>query len=173
MDLFEEACREASQRNSPYKLRDILNQHVLVMVCAANPKASKKECIQIGQRLALVQENWIGLLCPLKCVKDGDKDRKYREVVRVVITNFTNKLMEMLVDYKRITYEELENAHIFHSMAATGKHSDEMRKLFLRYLDSLTIIFNCVKENEFRLHAADCIHYADLLGTYLDNTIIK
>lgn len=177
MDKFEEACRDASQRNSAFKLRDILNQHVLVMVCAANPNASKKECIQIGQRLAQVQENWIRLLCPLKKIDDHDKnvyDKRYREIARVVITNFTNKLMEMLVDYKVIAYEELENAHVFHSMCGNNNNTNEMKKLFLRYLDSLTCIFNCDEsEKKFKARAVDCIYYADLLGAYLDNTIIK
>lgn len=177
MDKFEEACREAGKRNSPSKLRDILNQHALVMVGAANPKATKMECIQIGQRLGQTKENWIGVLCPLKTIGECDKDyydKRYREVAREVITNFTNKLMEMLIEYKKVSYEELENAHVFHSLCGGGKHNaNKMRELFLRYLDSLTVIFNCETEKHFRSHAVDCLHYADCLGAYLDNTIIK
>ena len=173
---FEEVCGDANRRNDPGKLRDILNQHVLVMVCAANPFASKKECIQIGQRLVQVQENWIRLLCPLKNINEHDKDvydKKYREIARVVITNFTNKLMEMLVEYKVIAYEELENAHVFHSMCGHNANTTEMKKLFLNYLDSLTELFNCNSEKKFKRLAVQCINYADLLGVYLDDTIIK
>jgi len=174
---FEVVCDEARKKNNYKHFGHILNRHALVMISAANPNTTKIECIQIGKNLLLVQQHWVNILCPIKLPEKGnDKyaDAKYSETVRIVITNFTDQLMEMLLDNKIIYYEDLEKADEFHSLIATGnRYSEKMRQLFLGYLNSLTYLFQhgVKSERDFHKNAICVVHCADLLGEYLERTI--
>lgn len=175
---YYQEYRQTSNRIGDECFSNILSQHSLVMVDAALPDLTRQHYIQLGGRLANVQTDWVNLLCDGLNGRRGngmtENDKHYRKVVSSVITRFTNKLMEMIVDEKYIPHHELVgNADSFHSKLS-GKAEESLQetsRLFHAYVDSLAVLYQVSPHSMKRKRAAiQCMNVAYALGSWLDAT---
>ena len=152
----------------------ILNQHAVVMVDGALPGMKPSQYVEIGTRLGDVQNGWIQLLCDSLKGEEQQVDMAYRRTVKSVITNFGNKLNQVLLEDQVVPYDELAGPGIFlHSkVSAKGERQlAETQRLFRAYIGSLMHMYGTQNKEAYQLSAANCIRVADALGTWLDHTI--
>jgi len=147
----------------------VLNRHALVMFDAANPKLDKRECIQIGARLSEVQSDWVNLL-----LGGAPPDKQYRKAVTGIVKTFTNKLMDVVVEDKRVTYNELASIGLVHSHLSSSdqRRLDETRELFQHYVASLCKLYSGRCRNVYSA-GLQVLHVANVLGATLDVNIYK
>lgn len=157
----QRACIKSSGERQTFA--GILSRHALVMFDAAHPDLDKAECIKLGTRLAEVQSDWIGLLC------GNDSQKEYRKAVAGIVKTFTNKLLDVVVDDKRVTYNELASIGLVHSHLSLRDQFrlNETRELFQHYVASLCRLHSGRCQD---IHAAglQALHVANLLGASLD-----
>lgn len=141
----------------------ILNRHALVMFDAANPDLDKSECIRLGARLADVQSDWVNLLY-------RGADKEYRKAVAGIVKHFTNRLMDVVVDDKQVSFAELASIglvhHTTHNMSCQEQRRlEETKQLFQHYVASL-----CRLHNTNNTHRAglQVLQVANVLGACLD-----
>jgi len=171
-EYFQE-YRHASSRIGDECFSNILSQHALVMVDAAQPNLSKQHYIQLGGRLANVQNDWVNLLCTGLNNGTVDVDKQYRRVVSGVIKRFTNKLLEMLMEDKFIPHHELvAGTDTFHSMLSgkADQSLQETSRLFHSYVDCLAALYQTRTELQHKRSSIQCFNVAHALGSWLDAT---
>lgn len=172
---YHQEYRQASSRCLDDKFEDILSQHAIVMVDGAHPNLKRSHYIRLGNRLSDVQSNWVNLLCVgLNNSVQLEQDKQYRRVVSNVIKNFTNKLLEMLVEDVHIPHSELVgNADIFHNTLSTNaqRNLTETKRLFYLYVDSLIKLYHSKTELSHQRASVNCFHIAHALGVWLDSTV--
>jgi hypothetical protein len=146
----------------------VLSRHALVMFDAANPDLDKTQCIKLGTRLAEIQTDWIGLLC------GGDAQKEYKRAVAGIVKTFTNKLMDVVVDDKRVTFDELASIGLVHSHLSPNdqRRFDETRELFQHYVASLCRLHNGRCQN-IHMAGLQVLQVANVLGASLDFNIYK
>lgn len=173
-DLFQLEKHKASIRgvSNASSFSGVLSRHALIMFDAANPDLDKSECIKIGTRLAEIQCDWVDLLC---AGIGGDEGKKnYQKAVAGIVKTFTNKLMDVVVDDKRVTYDELASIGLVHSHLSLHdqKRLNETRELFQHYVASLCRLHSGRCQN---IHTAglQVLHVSSVLGACLDMNIYK
>lgn len=177
-DLFhiekQKACIRGVAEQSTFS--GVLCRHALVMFDAANPDLDKAQCIKLGTRLAEVQADWIELLCGDGISPPppaGERYHKsYQRAVAGIVKTFTNKLMDVVVDDKRVTYDELASIGLVHSHLSPNdqRRLTETRELFQHYVASLCRLHSGRCQN---IHSAglQVLHVANVLGASLDMNI--
>lgn len=177
-DLFhiekQKACIRGVAEQSTFS--GVLCRHAIVMFDAANPDLDKVQCIKLGTRLAEVQADWIGLLCGgiggFDTSSPPSGGRKYQQAVAGIVKTFTNKLMDVVVDDKRVTYDELASIGLVHSHLSPNdqRRLTETRELFQHYVASLCRLHSGRCQN---IHSAglQVLHVANVLGASLDMNI--
>lgn len=151
-----------------HSFTSILNRHALVMFDAANPDLEKSDCIRLGARLAEVQSDWVNLLY---C----GRDREYRKAVTGIVKNFTNRLMDVVVDDKHVTFKELASIGLVHSNLSPHdqRRLDETHQLFQHYVASLCRLHNHSTQNNMHRAGLQVLHVANVLGACLDTHVYK
>lgn len=175
-DLFhiekQKACIRGVAEHSTFS--GVLCRHALVMFDAANPDLDKGQCIKLGTRLAEVQTDWIELLCGGggDSLANHQSHKSYQRAVAGIVKTFTNKLMEVVVDDKRVTYDELASIGLVHSHLSPNdqRRLAETRELFQHYVASLCRLHGGRCQN---IHSAglQVLHVANVLGASLDMNI--
>lgn len=152
----------------------VLNRHALVMFDAANPDLDKSQCIKLGGRLAEVQTDWINLLCPSEAILNR-QDQEYRKAVTGIVKTFTNKMMDVVVDDKRVTFNELASIGLVHShlSAKDQRRLDETRQLFQHYVASLCKLHGRAANKDIHVAGLQVLQVANVLGASLDYNIYK
>lgn len=147
--------------------RSILAKHALIMFDAADPTLDKTQCIQVGTRLAEVQQDWIGLLS-YNC----KGDQEYKRAVTGIIKNFTNHLMDVVLEDKRVSYNELASIGLVHSNLTCydERRLQETRNLFQQYVRSLCDLHGKRASNMHAV-ALQVLQVANVLGASLDLNI--
>ena len=147
--------------------RGILAKHALVMFDAANPNLDKAQCIQVGTRLAEVQQDWIQLLS-----SNCKGDQEYKRAVTGIVKNFTNHLMDVVLEDKRVSYDELASIGLVHSNLSCydERRLRETRSLFQHYVRSLCDLHGKQKNNMHAV-ALQVLQVANILGASLDLNI--
>lgn len=166
-NFYLEKHKASIRAGEEHSFTSILNRHALVMFDAANPDLEKSDCIRLGARLAEVQSDWVNLLY---C--GGDKE--YRKAVAGIVKNFTNRLMDVVVDDKHVTYRELASIGLVHQnlSARNQMRLEETRQLFQHYVASLCRLHN-YNANTHHRAALQVLHVANVLGTCLDANVYK
>jgi hypothetical protein len=177
-DEFAYEYRLASSRCGRRAFADVLSQHAVVMVDAARIGLERSDYVRLGGRLKGVQDNWVNLLVGSGGIagsdsNDVDLDARYRGTVARVIHNFTDRLLEMLVDDKVVAYHELASAGEFHASITprAERHLRETRRLFTAYVDSLYHLYHTRTQSAYQRSAVECMAVAHALGAWLDNSI--
>ena len=152
----------------------ILSKHAMVMVDAAKPgntNSGRTFYIRLGERLAHVQDAWA------KCFFYIDEDDEtYQGVVYKVIVDFTDRLIEMLVDNKDISPEELATLIAdLHTKALLTRDAEwylkQTRELFTEYVKALMFMFRANNKHNYETAALRCLTIAYNLGMWLDMTM--
>jgi len=142
----------------------ILCKHALIMFDAADPNLDKAQCIQIGTRLAEVQQDWVALLS-----SNCGGDREYKRAVTGIVKNFTNHLMDVVLEDKRVSYNELASIGLVHTNLSyhDERRLQETRSLFQHYVRSLCDLHGKQKRNMHAV-ALQVLQVASVLGASLD-----
>jgi len=173
---FHTEYRIASSRQKTGQFSNILSQHAVIMVDAARPDLTKIDCIKLGGRLGIVQDDWINLLCRgINNSSQSDLDKDYRRVVAKIVGKFTDNLMDMLMEDKYVTYKELASAGEFHSRVnySAERPLKETASKFVSYVNSLYSVYRAKNENAYHRYATDCLAIGHALGVWLDATIFE
>lgn len=157
----QKASLRATQREN---FSGILSKHALIMFDAADPALDKAQCIQIGARLAEVQQDWIQLLS-----SNCGGDREYKRAVTGIVKNFTNHMMDVVLEDKRVSYDELASIGLVHSNLSyhDERRLKETRALFQHYVRSLCDLHGKQKRNMHAV-ALQVLQVANVLGASLD-----
>ncbi len=172
---FHQEYRIASGNNRKDLFSDILCQHAIIMVDAAVGHDAM-DFVKLGQRLSQVQSDWINLLCcGLNNTVQSDLDRQYRETVTRVIVKFTTQLLDMLINDKKVTVEQLSSAGDFHVQVAvrTELSLQRTKALFLAYIVDMKNMFHTVTQNSYYRASVTCLNSAFQLGFWLDQTVFS
>lgn len=154
---------------------DILYQHAIIMVDAAVGRDAM-EFVQLGERLNQVQSNWIDLLCcGINNTTQSELDKQYRKTVRNVIVKFTHQLLDMLINEKEVTVDELSSAGDFHVQVAAHAELPLQRTkmLFLTYIVDMKNMYKTNTLSGYHRAAVACLNSAFQLGFWLDCTIFR
>ena len=175
---FHREYRIAKNCNNETLFSDILSQHALVMVDAAQPNIDWHHYVQLGTRLGNVQNNWVDRLCIGLNYGDGDGgcENQYRRVVTGVIKNFTNQLLRVLKEDAFVKRDDLikmaGELHCMHS-AKADLSMQKTKRLFCNYVNCLSQMYQCNTEDAYRRSAINCFAVASALGAWLDATIYE
>lgn len=177
MDHFEVEKHRILNRSldDNVSFSSVLGRHALVMFDAANPDLDKSQCIKLGGRLAEVQSDWINLLCPGAGAVLNRQDQQYRKAVTGIVKTFTNNLMDVVVDNKRVTFNELASIGLVHShlSAQDQRRLNETRELFQHYVASLCKLHGGKSVKDIHVAGLQVLHVASVLGASLDFNIYK
>lgn len=173
-DLFhsekQKACIRGAAQSSTFS--GILNRHALIMFDAADPDLSKTECVKLGSRLADVQADWVDLLCGGDSTASHPGKKDYQRAVSGIVKTFTNKLLDVVMDDKRVTYNELASIGLVHSHLSPHDQIrlQATRELFQHYVASLCRLHSGRCQN---IHTAglQVLQVANVLGASLDSNI--
>lgn len=164
--------------NDMARFSNILSKHALVMVDAAtlvDHSNDKTFYVQLGERLARVQTAWASRFCRGDAGSDSEEEERYHWIVYKVIVDFTNRLMQMLVDDVHIKASEL-TALISGLHAAALERDAEWylqrtRELFAQYVNALMHMFRTNNQHDYESAALQCLTVAFTLGSWLDMTM--
>lgn len=161
------ACNKASLcgENS---FTGLIHRHALVMIDAAHKDVDKHQSIKLGARLRDVQTDWINLLC-----RHEKSNNEYRRIVTKIVCNFADKLMDVVLDDKFVSYDELASIGKFHSNLGPQHQLKQTRELFQDYVLHLCKAYRAKSEEDYARRCAHCLQVANALGSWLDITVYK
>lgn len=187
---FEREYNHAVDLTSPREFSHILSQHAVIMVDLARPEivgGSKLVYMNLGVKLARVQENWTRALC-LKEGDENDLTKQYRVVVNKVIVDFTNGLIVQLSSSAGSNSPALTGGGIatvrlpdvgdFHARFISARSEENLKQariLFYTYVSLLQATFHHSERNSANFYdsARDALIAARTLGRWLDSTIFS